>query len=98
MRQLTISLTLIAFCASLCGAQDYAYGSPSDLKGLKKVYIDSGADTKSRDKIIKDLENSKIGFEIVDDKKGAEILLGYGAGSVSRPSNVSPNKCLSLSS
>ena len=84
MKRLTTSLALIAFCASLCAAQDYAYGQPSDLKGLKKVYIDSGADTKNRDKIIKGLENSKLGFELVDEVESAEILLGYGAGAVSR--------------
>ena len=84
MKRLTLSLALIAFCASVCWAQDYAYGQPSDLKGLKKVYIDSGPDTKSRDQIIKDLEKSKLNFEIVDEAKDAQILLGYGAGAVSR--------------
>lgn len=86
MKRLTLSLALIALFASLSLAQNdsYAYGQPSDLKGLKKIYIDAGPDTKSRDQIIKDLEKTKLGFEIVDDQKDAEILLGYGAGSVSR--------------
>src|SRR6266545_4524808 len=86
MRRLPILLALFAVLAPLSLAQNdsYAYGQPSDLKGLKKVYVDSGPDTKSRDKIIKNLENSKLGFEIVDEEKDAEILLGYGAGSVSR--------------
>src|SRR5712675_220941 len=86
MKRLSVALALIALFASLSLAQNesYAYGQPSDLKGLKKVYIDSGPDTKSRDNIIKDLEKSKLGFEIVDVQKDAEILLGYGAGSVSR--------------
>jgi hypothetical protein len=86
MKRLSVALALIALFASLSLAQNdsYAYGQPSDLKGLKKVYVDSGPDTKSRDKIIKDLENAKLGFEIADDEKDAEILLGYGAGAVSR--------------
>lgn len=86
MKRLSISLALIALFAPVALAQNdsYAYGQPSDLKGLKKVYVDSGPDTKSRDKIIKNLEKSKLGFEIVDDQKDAEILLGYGAGAVSR--------------
>lgn len=75
----------MAILAPCYGQNDsYAYGQPSDLKGLKKVYVDSGPDTKSRDKIIEGLEKSKLGFEIVDDQKDAEILLGYGAGAVSR--------------
>ena len=86
MKRLPLSLVLIALFASLSLAQNdsYAYGQPSDLKGLKKIYIDAGPDTKSRDQIIKDLNKSKLDFEIVDDQKEAEILLGYGAGSVSR--------------
>lgn len=87
MRRLTLSLALIALLTSLSPAQsDYAYGQPSDLKGLKKIYIDSGPDIKSRNQIIKDLDKSKLGFEIVDDQKDAEILLLYGAGAVSRKS------------
>jgi hypothetical protein len=86
--KLTFSLALIALFASLSLAQadSYAYGQPTDLKGLKKVYVDSGPDTKSSDSIIKNLEKSKLGFEIVDEQKDAEILLGYGAGAVSRKS------------
>lgn len=86
MKCLSLSLALVAVFASMSLAQSdsYAYGQPSDLKGLNKIYVDSGPDTKSRDKIIKNLEKSKLGFEIVDDQKDAEILLGYGAGAVSR--------------
>jgi hypothetical protein len=51
---------------------------------LKKVYVDTGADTRSRDSIIKDLQKSKLSFEIMDDRKDAEILLGFGAGEVIR--------------
>src|SRR5258706_14520550 len=90
MKPFILTLTLLAFCAP-CYAQNdsYAYGQPSDLKGLKKVYVDSGPDTKSRENIIKDLEKSKLAFEIVDDQKDAEILLGYGAGAVSLKSVAS---------
>ena len=83
MKTFTLTLTLLAFCAPCYAQQDsYAYGQPSDLKGLKKVYVDTGPDTKNRDSIIKELEKSKLGFEIVDDKADAEILLGFGAGEV----------------
>ena len=83
MKPFILTLTLLAFCAPCYAQRDsYAYGQPSDLKGLKKVYVDTGPDTKNRDSIIKDLEKSKLGFEIVDDKADAEILLGFGAGEV----------------
>jgi hypothetical protein len=83
MKPVILTLTLLAFCASCYAQPDpYAYGQPSDLKGLRKVYVDSGPDTKSRDSIIRNLEKSKLGFVIVDDEKDAEILLGFGAGAV----------------
>lgn len=80
-------LILAASCLSLLFAaqafgQDQAYGQPSDLKGLKKVFVDTGADMKNRDSIIRELEKSKLGFEIVDEKADADILLGFGAGEV----------------
>lgn len=84
MIKILVSLTLILALVSLCvGQQDeVAYGQPSDLKDLKKVYVDTGADTQSRNSIIKDLEKSKLGLEIMDDVDDAEILLGFGAGKV----------------
>lgn len=79
-----LGFCLFAFCASAAQQDSYAYGQPSDLKGLKKLYVDTGTDTKSRDSIIKALEKSKLGFEVVDDEKDAEILLSFGAGEVVR--------------
>ena len=78
MRPFILTLTLLAFLAPCYAQQEssYAYGQLSDLKGLKKIYVDTGNDTKNRDHILKDLDNSKLGFEIVDDEKDAEILLG----------------------
>lgn len=83
MQKILASLFLLALtCCVAAAQQDYAYGQPSDLKGLKKVYIDTGDNTKNRDSIIKELEKSQLGFEIVDETADAEIVLGFGAGSV----------------
>jgi hypothetical protein len=61
-----------------------AYGQPSDLKGLKKIFVDTGTDMKSRATILDALQKSKLDFEIVDDADSAEIVLGFGASKVSR--------------
>lgn len=83
MKTLILSFMLILASVGVAFGQDApAYGQPSDLKGLKKVFINTGPDTKSRDSIIKDLENSKLGFEIVDDAEEAEIFLDFGADQV----------------
>jgi hypothetical protein len=77
-----VLLVALLFCfpvISLAQEESYAYGQVSDLKGLKKVLIDTGIDTKTRNSIIKDLEKSKLGVEIVDDEQTAEILLMFRA-------------------
>lgn len=95
-----ITITLLVSLAAIAFAQDRAYGTASDLKGLKKVFIDTGPDTKSRENIIKGLEKSRLGFEIVDDKEDAEILLGFGADEVvhsivaTRSENVATGRVL----
>jgi len=90
MKRLSHFLILILLIASTAVAQkeSYAYGEPSDLKGLKKIYVDTGPDTKNRDSIIKDLRKADLGFEFVDDEESAEIVLGYGAGEVTRKAIV----------
>lgn len=78
-----LSLALILALASFCLAQKPFVDSQfPDLKGLKKVYIDTGLDLESRNDIVKALEKSKLEFEIVDDIEAAEILLGFGNGKV----------------
>jgi hypothetical protein len=78
-----VSLVLILAFASLSFAQNpFVYSQSPDLKGLKKVYIDTGLDVESRKDIIKDLEDSKLEFEIMDRIEDAEILLGFGSGKV----------------
>src|ERR1044072_8961493 len=69
----------LALCAllSLLPLQqpDFAYGKPEDLKGLHKVFVNTGDDTKSRDQISKALKESKLGFELLDSEEDAEIVL-----------------------
>lgn len=74
-------LLLLALAVPLC-AQALPYGEISDLKGLKKVYVNTGLDMKSHRAIVKALEKSNLGFEIVEDVEDSEIMLVFGAGSV----------------
>jgi hypothetical protein len=73
---------LLAFGSAI--AQDFAYGKPDDLKGLKKVFVDTGADTKNRERIQKALTDSKLGFELLDSDDGAEIILMFQASAYHR--------------
>jgi hypothetical protein len=64
--------------------QDFDYGRPTDLKGIKKVFIDTGSDLKNHERIVKSLEDAKLNLEILDSPEGAEVFLVFNAGSEQR--------------
>lgn len=55
------------------------FGQPSDLQGLKKVYVDTGADEESRKRIIRELNKPELGLTLLDGPDGAEIILDFGS-------------------
>ncbi len=54
-------------------------GQPSDLQGLKKVYVDTGADLESRKRIIRELNKPELGLTLLDVPDGAEVILDFGS-------------------
>src|SRR5260370_178620 len=98
MRLMRVLIPLLAVCLlivqpSTAQQDSYAYGQPSDLKGLSRVYIETGPDVKLHDSIIHDLEKSKLDFKIVDDEKDAEIILtfrmeGWSGGGIVTVTNI----------
>jgi hypothetical protein len=59
--------------------QDFSPGQPSDLKGLKKVYVETSADPDSRRRIIRELNKPELGLTLLDGPDGAEIILDFGS-------------------
>lgn len=84
MKSLLCLVAILTFPVLAVAQTEYAYGQPSDLKGLKKVFVDTGPDMKSRNAIIEGMEKSKIGFEVMDEMADAEITLGFGASQIVR--------------
>jgi hypothetical protein len=78
MKTITTVLLLMLLLPIAIHAQraDFEYGSESDLKGKTKLYINTGTDTKSRDKIIKSV--AKLNLKIVSSGE-AEIVILFGA-------------------
>lgn len=79
-------MTLFMLCAvlafGLAGDQDLdrpRYGSASDLRGLTRLFVDTGADVRARERIIRELRSSGIGLQLVQDPRDAQILLEFGA-------------------
>ena len=82
MRLLTaVTLLLLAFTPA-SRAQERSQGSPSELKGLRRVYVDAGAGRKDRARIVEELRKSKAGVEVVDAPEAAELILLFSAGKV----------------
>ena len=54
-------------------------GQPSDLQGLKKVYVDTGADPESRRRILRELNKPELGLTLLDGPDGAEVILDFGS-------------------
>jgi hypothetical protein len=55
------------------------FGQPSDLQGLKKVYVETGADLESRKRIIRELSKPELGLTLLDGPEGAEVILDFGS-------------------
>lgn len=56
------------------------YGRLEELKGLTKVFVDTGGNMKERGRIQNEIRKSKIGVELLDSEEGAEVVLKFGGG------------------
>ena len=69
-------------------AQSFEYGKPSELKGLKRVFVDTGGDLKNRDRILDEIQKADIGVELLDSADGAEVILYFQGGKEKHMSGV----------
>ena len=82
MRLLTAVTLLLLVFAPASSAQERSQGSPSELKGIRRVYVDAGASRKDRARIVAELQRSKVGVEVVDAPEGAELILLFSAEKI----------------
>lgn len=76
----TALLILAGASHALAQSPSFDYGKPEELKGLKKVFVDTGGDIKNRERILKEIEKAKLGLELLDGAEGAEVILDFGGG------------------
>lgn len=84
---MAVTLLLLVF-APVSRAQGRGQGSPSELKGLRRVYVDAGASRKDRARIVEELQRSKVGVEVVDAPEGAELILLFSAEKIKTAAGV----------
>lgn len=56
------------------------YGDLEELKGLTKVFVETGGDMKNRERIQHEIRKSGIGVELLNSRDGAEVVLTFRAG------------------
>ena len=79
-------MTPLWLCAvvvfSVAGRQDVdrpQYGMPSDLHGLTRLFVDTATDVRVRDRILRELRESGVALQLVENARDAEMLLEFGA-------------------
>jgi len=81
-------LLLSTSTATAVVAQSFEYGKPSELKGLKKVFVDTGGDMKNRDRISNEIQKANLGVELLDSADGAEVILSFQGGKEKQMAGV----------
>jgi hypothetical protein len=72
-------------CVRYRTAEECDYGSPAELKGLKKVFLDTGIRSEHRELILAELEKEKLDIEVLGDSDGAEIILRFDGKESQNP-------------
>jgi hypothetical protein len=75
-------LITVSAVASLAQQPVIEYGKPEELKGVAKVFIDTGTDMKNRERMLKVFEKEKRKIPdlmIIDSPEGADVILGFAA-------------------
>lgn len=90
MKRFLLFILILTTSALLVSGQ-IEYGKPADLKGLTKVFIDTGADMEVRQRIIKQLEKANLGIEVLDTDDDAEIMMIFRDQESDSVTGVSSN-------
>ena len=75
---LSSALMTLAFALpTLAPNPSIEYGHPMELQGVKKVFVDTGMDLESRDRIIKEIQKGAPNLTVVSRPEDAEIHLRF---------------------
>lgn len=83
-----LCLLVIAAVVTTANAQSLEYGKPSELKGLKRVFVDTGGDMKNRERIQNEIQKANLGVELLDSADGAEVIISFQGGKEKQMSGV----------
>ena len=76
-----MNLLLCLLLSAPCfGSQNFDCCRPSELKRLKKVFIDTSGDMKNRAHTLKEVGKANPGHELLGSAAGAELILSFKRG------------------
>ncbi|HLM55502.1 MAG TPA: hypothetical protein VK422_05195 [Pyrinomonadaceae bacterium] len=84
--RLLAAFALLLLLAPAGLSQERGFAGPSELKGVRRVFVD--ADQKNRERIVNELKETKLGFEVVETPAAAEFVLLFSADKVKTPAGV----------
>lgn len=73
----SVLVTFVFALPALAQNPSIEYGQPSELQGVRKVFVDTGMDLESRDRIIKEIQKGAPGLTVVSRPGDADIHLRF---------------------
>jgi hypothetical protein len=72
-----VLVTFVFVLPALAQNPTIEYGHPMELQGVKKVFVDTGMDLESRDRIIKEIQKGALNLAVVSRPEDADIHLQF---------------------
>ena len=82
---LSIRFAEFVACQAYKGADGCGSGTPRELRGLKKVFVDAGDKGDYRALIVAELEKAHLDVELLPAADGAQIVLRFQGAEFHRP-------------
>jgi len=77
-----------AACQVYKAADQCGYGTPRDLRGLTKVFVDAGETGDYQALIVAEINKAHLGLELLPGAEGAQIVLRFRGEEISRPDYI----------
>ena len=83
-----IQFAEFAACQAYKAADWCGYGTPRELRGLTKVFVDAGEKGDYRALIVAELDKAHLGLELLPVPEGSQIVLRFRGEEFSRPNII----------
>lgn len=81
----SIECPQVEACLLYKTAEACDYGTPAELRGLTRIFVDAGASNEHRDMIVSEIEKARLGLEVMVAPEQAEVVLRFRGAEFRRP-------------